>query len=99
MNKVVVNIKTDPEIKKAAQALADDLGLTLSALINAQLKQLIHHRRLVLDAPYPVKRVNKKTEALLDEVYKEAAEGHVSQSFDNLDDLFEDLGIGSRNEG
>lgn len=54
MNKVVVNIKTDLETKEAAQLLANELGLTLSALINTQLKQLIHQRRLVLDAPYPM---------------------------------------------
>ncbi|MYB40011.1 hypothetical protein F4X86_01780 [Candidatus Saccharibacteria bacterium] len=91
MNKVVVNIKTDPETKEAAQTLADDLGLTLSALINAQLKQLIHHRRLVLDAPYPVMQIGGKTEKMLDEIHKEVAEGKVSQPFDSTEALFRDL--------
>lgn len=91
MNKVVVNIKTDPETKEAAQALADDLGLTLSALINTQLKQLIHHRRLVLDAPYPAMKIDAKTERELDEAYKEIAEGQVSQPFDSVEALMKDL--------
>ncbi len=91
MHKVVVNIKTDFETKEAAQLLANELGLTLSALINAQLKQFIYHRRLVLDAPYPVIAVDAKTEKTLDEVYKEVEAGQVSKSFDNVDDFLKDL--------
>ncbi len=91
MNKVIVNIKTDPETKKAAQLLANELGLTLSALINAQLKQLIHHRRLVLDAPYPTISVDAKMEKELDEAYKEIEAGQISKPFDNVDDFLNDL--------
>ena len=60
MNKVVVNIKTDQETKEEPQTLANELGLSLSSLINVQLKQLIYHRRLVLDAPCPVMQISKK---------------------------------------
>lgn len=60
MNKVAISIKVDPETKKAAQSLADDLGLTLSALINAQLKQLISQQRLILDAPRPARPAGSK---------------------------------------
>ena len=91
MNKVIVNIKTDLETKKAAQLLANELGLTLSALINAQLKQLIHHRRLVLDAPYPTIPVDAKMEKELDEAYKEIEAGQISKPFDNVDDFLNDL--------
>lgn len=91
MNKVVINIKTDLETKKASQAIANDLGLSLSALINTQLKQLIHHRRLVLDAPYPVMEIDAKTEKELDQVYKEISQGKVSQPFDSVEELLKDL--------
>ena len=41
MNTAVVNVKVDPQVKKEAQKLAEDLGLSLSGLINAYLKQII----------------------------------------------------------
>ena len=91
MNKVVVNIKTDPETKKAAQALASNLGLTLSSLINAQLKQLIYQQRLVLDAPYPTRPMSPKLEAELGRAYQEIKKGGVSQPHTNLDDFLKDL--------
>lgn len=91
MNKVVVNIKVDPETKKAAQVLAKDLGLTLSSLINAQLRQLVNRRRLVLDAPYPDRPMTPKLEAELDQVYEEVKLGDVSQSHTSLDNFLDDL--------
>ncbi len=39
--KTVINIKTDSEIKELAQKTAGDLGLSLSALINAYLRQFV----------------------------------------------------------
>ncbi|MFA5001213.1 MAG: type II toxin-antitoxin system RelB/DinJ family antitoxin [Candidatus Paceibacterota bacterium] len=45
-NTAVINIKTNPKIKKQAQAVASDLGLSLSAVINAYLRQLVRDRRV-----------------------------------------------------
>ena len=91
MNKVIVNIKVDPETKKAAQGLAKDLGLTLSGLINAQLRQLVNRRQLVLNAPYPNRPMTPKLEAELDQVYKEVELGGVSQPHTSLDNFLNDL--------
>ena len=41
MNTAVVNVKVNPEVKKKAQKVAEELGFTLSSLINGYLKQLI----------------------------------------------------------
>lgn len=41
MSNAVINIRTQPEVKQAAQRLAAELGFSLSALINAFLKQFI----------------------------------------------------------
>lgn len=41
MNTSVINIKTDPKIKSQAKKIASNLGLSLSALINGYLRQLI----------------------------------------------------------
>jgi len=44
MNTVVINIKTDPKVKKEAKKIASDLGLTLSGTINGFLKQFIRNK-------------------------------------------------------
>ena len=46
MNSVVINIKTDPKVKKEAKKIASDLGLTLSGTINGFLKQLIRNKSI-----------------------------------------------------
>ena len=55
MNSTVINIKTDIKIKKEAQKIAADLGLSLSGAINGFLKQLIRNKAVVFtlneDAP------------------------------------------------
>ena len=48
MNTTVINIRTQPDVKKAAQKVASDLGLNLSALINGFLKQLIKTKAINL---------------------------------------------------
>jgi len=42
--KTVINVKADQEIKIGAQKLAKELGLSLSAIVNAYLKQLIRNK-------------------------------------------------------
>ncbi len=41
MQTAIINIKTEPKVKKDAQKVADDMGLSLSSLINGLLKQVI----------------------------------------------------------
>ena len=49
INTTIINIKTDPRIKKQAQAVASDLGLSLSAVINAYLRQFVRDKRVEYD--------------------------------------------------
>lgn len=44
MNTAVVNVKVDVNVKKEARKVAGELGLSLSALINGFLKQLIRNK-------------------------------------------------------
>ena len=48
MNTSVINIKTDLNIKRQAAYLAEELGLSLSSLINVLLKQFIRNKSLHL---------------------------------------------------
>ena len=47
----VVSIKLDKEVKDSAREVAESAGLTLSALINSYLRQVIATRRIELYAP------------------------------------------------
>ena len=47
MNSTVINIKTDIKVKKEAQKIAADLGLSLSGVINGFLKQLIRNKTVI----------------------------------------------------
>ena len=40
MKTAVLNIKIDPKVKQEAQKVADKLGFSLSAIVNASLKNL-----------------------------------------------------------
>ncbi len=41
MNTAILNIKTDPETKKQLKEFAAQVGLPVSALMNAQIKQML----------------------------------------------------------
>jgi len=47
MNSTVINIKTDIKVKKEAQKVVSDLGLSLSGAINGFLKQLIRDKAVL----------------------------------------------------
>lgn len=48
MSKVaVINLKTDPKLKKEAMQLADALGVSLSQVLNQSLKQFTASRQFV----------------------------------------------------
>lgn len=50
MDYAVVTTKIDPQTKKQAMKTAKDMGLTLSAVIKAFLKQFIHTKSITFNA-------------------------------------------------
>ena len=69
-------------LKKEAQAVAGEIGVSLSALIKAYLKQLVKTKRAELTAEEPSAYLIKS----LKEVEKEVKQGKVSPVFHNADD-------------
>lgn len=84
----VISVKLDRDVKESAQAVAKSAGLTLSALINAYLHQVVATRRIELYAPEPM---TPKLEGLIARVETELAKGEASQVFDTADDFLTDL--------
>ena len=84
MNTSVVNVKVNPQVKKEAQAVAEDLGLTLSTLINGYLKQLIRNKTVIFSSLEEV-----PTDYLLEslrESREDIKANRVSPTFNNADD-------------
>jgi len=60
MTKTILNIKIDPETKVQIQTFAAEIGVPVSVIMNAQIKQMLRDRKLVLSTeleptPYLVK--------------------------------------------
>ena len=50
--KTMINIKTDVKLKKQAQKVAKEMGLSLSVIMNRNLRDLIENRRVTFEAPF-----------------------------------------------
>ena len=82
-NTAVINIRTDAKIKSKAQAVTEKLGLSLSAVINAYLRQLIRTKSVSFSLS------EEPTEYLLETLRnskKDIKKGFVSPAFDNVKD-------------
>jgi len=84
MNTAVINIKTDPKIKKQAQKKANDLGLSLSSVINVYLRKFLTAKQVEfsdvrLEPTEYTKRMIKQAE-------KDEKEGYVSPSFSTAEE-------------
>ena len=60
MIKTIFNIKTDPSTKQQIQEFAAELGVPVSVIMNAQIKQMLRDRKIILStelepSPYLVK--------------------------------------------
>lgn len=85
MKSEVINIKTDPITKKKARKVAEDMGFSLSTLLNAYLKKLIKTKTVTFG-----EEGEEPSEWLVNELKiaeQEEKEGWVSPGFDNTEDM------------
>jgi len=83
--KTTTSIKLDTKIKKEASQLAKELGLSLSSVINATLRQFVIERRVVLSVA-PEFNENTKKAFLTMEADVRAGK-NISKNYTNVDDL------------
>ena len=88
MKTATVNFKTDDATKTRAQAVAKQIGIPLSNLLNAYLYELANTGSVHFTASEPM---TEKMETLIKEAEKEIATGEVSGPFESLEDMFEHL--------
>ena len=84
MKNVNVTLRVDEDMKKQADALFEDVGLSLNTACRMFLKRAVEEQRI----PFEVRRPDRKTRKAL----ADAEQGkNVSESFDTVEDLMEDL--------
>lgn len=83
--KTMINIKADKEVKRKAQELATDLGFSLSALVNAYLKQFVREEEIHFST---AQKMTKYLEKIIGEAEKDLAEHkNVSSEFSSAKEL------------
>ncbi len=82
--KTLINIKADKEVKEGAQELAQELGLPLSVVVNAYLKDFIRNRGINISA---VPRMSRQLETIIGGVEKDLiAKKNISGAFSSAKD-------------
>lgn len=83
--KTLINIKADNDVKVKAKKIAEDLGLSLSAVINAYLKQFIRNKSVYFSA---TPSMSSDLEKLLGVVESDIKHGkHISPKFSDANDI------------
>lgn len=88
MKTATINFKTDDATKAKAQAVAKQIGIPLSNLLNAYLYELANTGSVHFTASEPM---TDKMETLIAEAEKDIAAGNISGSFETLEEMFEHL--------
>ncbi len=83
----VINLKTDPELKKLAAKAADKLGISVSAVLNNELRRFAAEQSVTFDVP---EAPNAKTAKELTASRKQIEAGDY-YSFDDNDQALDFL--------
>jgi len=84
----VINLKTDPELKKLAAKAADKLGISVSAVLNNELRRFATEQSVTFDVP---EVPNAKTAKQLAASRKEIDAGDYHGPFDTAEDMIASL--------
>jgi addiction module RelB/DinJ family antitoxin len=88
MKTATINFKTDEATKLKAQAVAKQIGIPLSNLLNAYIYELANTGSVHFTASEPM---TEKMEVIIAEAEKEIMAGDVSGPFETLEEMFEHL--------
>ena len=89
MKTAMLNIKIDPRVKSEAQKIAEVLGFSLSAIVNASLKNLIYTKSVSYTIP---EIPNAKLKKAIKEARRDRASGKNSYGpFSNVEDMMKAL--------
>ncbi len=89
MNTATIFIKTEPRVKKEAQKTAEELGFSLSSILNAFLRQLVKTKTINFSAKELDEVPNARTRAILKQAEEDLKNGNTSPMFDNAKDAID----------
>lgn len=73
MAKTMINVKTDKEVKNNARKLAEELGLSLSDIVNVSLRNFIRTREIKIST---IPQITPELETLLGVVEQDLKTGN-----------------------
>ena len=85
--KTLITIKTDKTLKKAAQELAENIGLPLGTLINSFLKQFVRTKEVTFSVSY---KPNKRLIDAIERGRREYSTGELKE-YNTIEELRKDL--------
>jgi antitoxin component of RelBE/YafQ-DinJ toxin-antitoxin module len=89
MDKTVINIKTDKSLRDKAKKMASNIGIPLSTILNAYLRQFTRTGEVHF---YTEGRLKPSVEKKLARLHKDVEQGkNLSPSFDNPEDALKYL--------
>lgn len=85
-----LTIKTPKKLRDDAKRTAETMGIPLTTVVNAMLRQFVHDRRLVLEAecPFPSHTPNAETRRAIEEARNPKIRG---KSYATADEMFQDV--------
>jgi len=84
----VINLKTDPELKKQVAKTADKLGVSISAVLNNELRRFAAEQSVTFDLP---EVPNAKTAKMMAASRKQIEAGDYYGPFDTAEDMVASL--------
>jgi DNA-damage-inducible protein J len=84
-----ISLRIDDDVKRGAEQVLGDIGLTMSTAINVFLRTVARERRIPfeLSAPLP----NTETAAAIQEVQQMKANPQLGKTYTNVDQMMEEL--------
>ena len=89
MNTATIFIKTEPKIKEEAQKTAEELGFSVSSVLNAFLRQFVKTKTIHFSVQEG--KPNKYLIELLKEAEADLQNGHTSPKFKTAEEFIEYL--------
>jgi len=84
----VINLKTDPKLKMQAAKTADKLGISISAVLNNELRRFAAEQSVVFDIP---EVPNAQTAKMLARSKKEIEAGDYYGPFNSAEEMLDSL--------
>ena len=89
LDKTILNVKLSKALKQDAQALADEIGVPLTTVVVANLKEFVRSRSLTISA---LPRLKSEVQKELGEAIKDYHAGkNIAGAFDSVEELTKHL--------